>query len=41
LEHIHKFEKGATTAGQEWTNSLNSSFALKLGFTKNLEFMAF
>jgi hypothetical protein len=30
-----------TTAGQEWTNGLNSSFALKLDFTRNLEFMAF
>jgi hypothetical protein len=30
-----------TTAGQKWTNGLNSSFALKLGFIRNLEFTAF
>jgi hypothetical protein len=29
------------TAGKEWTKGLNSSFALKLGFARNLEFMAF
>jgi hypothetical protein len=26
---------------QDWTNGLNSSFALKLRFVRNLEFMAF
>jgi hypothetical protein len=30
-----------TTAGPKWTNGLNSSFDLKLGFFRNLEFMAF
>jgi hypothetical protein len=39
LEHIH--DSTVTTAGQEWTNGLISSFALKSGFTRNLEFMAF
>jgi hypothetical protein len=36
-----KADSTVTTAGQEWTNGLNSSLALKLGFTRNLEFMVF
>jgi hypothetical protein len=38
---FYGYDSTVTTAGQEWTNGLNSSFALKLRFTRNLEFMAF
>jgi hypothetical protein len=39
LEHIH--DSTITTTGQKWTNGSNSSFDLKLGFTRNPELMAF
>jgi hypothetical protein len=35
------YDSTVTTIGPKWTNGLISSFDLKLGFTRNLEFMAF
>jgi hypothetical protein len=39
LEHVH--DSAVTTTGLKWTKGLNSSFGLKFGYTRNLEFMAF
>jgi hypothetical protein len=36
---IYGYDSTVTTFGPKWT--INSSFGLKLGFTRNLEFMAF
>jgi hypothetical protein len=35
------YDSAVTTTGPKWTNGLNSSFYLNLGFTRNLEFMDF
>jgi hypothetical protein len=40
INSIYGYDSTVTTAGQEWTNGLNSNFALKLGFTRNLVFTA-
>jgi hypothetical protein len=41
MKLIYGYDSTVTTADQEWTNGLNSNFALKFGFTRNFEFMAF